>query len=186
MPLGRRYAIIVANRNRGIVGMIIIGNLCTLLAMGANALSSTRKTSKDVLRVQNLSQISYFVSGILLGGYSAAVQNVVSILRNVAAIRNVKSKTVEWILTIAGVVLGVVFNNRGLLGLLPVLGTLQYTLAIFRTKDNERVLKTSFLISSVTYVIYNVVILNFVGVVCDSIVCITTAIVLIRGIRNQA
>ena len=71
--------------------MVIIGNLCTLLAMGANALSSTRKSTKGVLRVQNLSQISYFVSGIVLGGYSAAVQNVVSILRNIAAIRNVKS-----------------------------------------------------------------------------------------------
>ena len=165
---------------------LIVGNLCTLLAMSTNALSSTRKTAKDVLRVQNLSQTIYFVSAMVLGGYSGAVQNVVSVLRNIAAIRNVKSKTVEWVLTVAGVVLGIVFNNLGLLGLLPVIGNLQYTLAIFRAKENERVLKTSFLISTVAYVIYNVVIRNIVGVVSDSIVCITTAVVLIKGIVKKA
>ena len=166
--------------------MVIIGNLCTLLAMGANALSSTRKSTKGVLRVQNLSQISYFVSGIVLGGYSAAVQNVVSILRNIAAIRNVKSKKVEWSLTVAGVVLGIVFNNRGILGLLPVIGNLQYTLAIFRARNNERLLKISFLLSSISYVIYKIVILNFVGVAADSIVCITTAVVLMKDRKKQA
>ena len=184
-----RYGImkIICDRGKSTMGIgLIVGNLCTLLAMGANALSSTQKTSKNVLRVQNLSQACYFASGIALGGYSAAVQNVVSILRNVAAIRNIQSKTVEWILTAAGVVLGIVFNNRGLMGLLPVLGNLQYTLAIFRVKDNERLLKTSFLLSTVTYVIYNVVIMNYVGVACDSFVCITTAIVLLKGIKKKA
>lgn len=33
---------------------IIIGNLCTLLGMGANAFSATRKNMKGVLRAQNL------------------------------------------------------------------------------------------------------------------------------------
>lgn len=164
----------------------IIGNLSTLLAMATNAFSSTRKTSKDVLRVQNISQAVYFISAIALKGYSAAVQNVVSVLRNVAAIRNIKSKTVEWILTIAGVVLGIVFNNRGLLGLLPVIGNFQYTLAIFRVKGNELLLKISFFISTAAYVAYNIVIHNYVGMVSDSIVLTTTAIVIIREMRKKA
>ena len=164
---------------------IIVGNLCTLLAMGANAASTTRKSTKSVLSVQNLGQLIYCVSGIVLGGYSASVQNVVSILRNVAAIRNIKSKAVEWGLTIAGVVLGILFNNRGVMGLLPVLGNLQYTLVIFRCRDNERLLKLSFLISSVCFVIFNIVLYNFVGVVSDLIVTITTAAVLLKG-RKQA
>ena len=164
----------------------IVGNLCTLLAMGTNAFSSTRKTAKEVLRVQNLSQIIYFISAIALRGYSAAVQNVVSVFRNVAAIRNIKSKTVEWGLTIAGVILGFAFNNRGLLGLLPVIGNFQYTLAIFRAKDDERLLKISFFISTAAYVAYNIVIRNFVGMVSDSIVLITTAVVLIKEMTKKA
>ena len=162
-------------------GNLIIGNLCTLLAMGANALSSTRKTAKGVLLLQNLSQGIYFMSAVVLGGYSAAVQNAVSIFRNFAAIRNVKSKTIEWTLTALGVILGVVFNNRGWMGLFPVLGNLQYTLAIFRFKDNERALKLSFLISVAFFCVFNVVLRNYVGVAADTVVMITTAIVLIQG-----
>ena len=159
---------------------LIIGNLCTLLAMGSNAISSTRKTVKGVLAMQNVSQVIYCFSAIVLKGYSAAVQNAVSFFRNLAAIWNIRSKALEWVLIAAAAVLGVAFNNRGLMGLLPVVGNLQYTLAIFRFKGQERILKTSFLLSVVSFVIFNFVIQNYVGVVCDSVVIITTAIVLIR------
>lgn len=164
---------------------VIVGNLLSLFGMGANAISSTRKTAKGVLLWQSLSQGIYFVCAMILKGYSAAVQNIVSVVRNLVAIRNVKSKALEWILTIAGLLLGLVFNNRGWLGLLPVLGNLQYTLAIFRFKDNEQALKLSFLISVVCYCIFNFVIYNFVGGASDMVVIITTSIVLIRNIVKK-
>ena len=160
---------------------LIIGNLCTLLAMGSNALSTTRKNVKGILLLQSLSQLIYCVSAVVLGGYSAAVQNVVSIVRNFAAIRNIKSKFLEWALVILGVVLGIIFNNRGLMGLLPVVGNLQYTLAIFRFRDNERILKLSFLISSVMFVIFNITLYNFVGAASDLVVTVTTIAVLLKA-----
>ena len=163
---------------------LIAGNLCTLLAMLCNAFSSTRKTTKGVLLTQNLGQLIYCVSAVLLKGYSAAVQNIVSILRNFAAIRNVRSKLLEWFLVVLGVVLGVVCNNRGLIGLLPVLGNLQYTLAIFRFKDNQRAIKISFLISVASFAVFNIVIYNFVGIISDLIVIITTVLVLIRDKKS--
>lgn len=160
---------------------LIIGNLCALFAMGANAYSSTRKTAKGVLWMQNLSQVIYCASAMVLKGYSAAVQNCVSILRNFAAIYGVKSKVLQYLLALLGLVLGIVFNNRGLIGLLPVLGNLQYTLAIFRFADRERPLKISFLISVASFAVFNVFILNLVGTACDLTVIITTAIVLIKS-----
>jgi hypothetical protein len=159
---------------------LIVGNLCSLLAMGSNAISSTRKTVKGVLAMQNVSQVIYCFSAIVLKGYSAAVQNAVSFFRNLTAIWNIRSKALEWVLIAAAAVLGVVFNNRGLLGLLPVVGNLQYTLAIFRFKGKERLLKISFLLSLVAFVIFNFAIGNYVGVICDSVVIVTTIVVLIR------
>ena len=164
---------------------ILVGNLCTLLAMGANAFSSTRKTTKGMLRAQNLSQVVYFASAVVLGGYSAAVQNVVSILRNMAAIRQIRSRALEWVLAGMGLVLGIVFNNRGIIGLLPVLGNLQYTLCIFRFPNDERLMKLSFLISTLSFMLLNLVLYNFVGVVADLTVSITTAIVLIKGKKKE-
>ena len=159
---------------------LIIGNLCTLLAMGGNAISSTRKTAKGVLMMQTLSQVIYCISGIVLKGYSASVQNVVSILRNIAAIRKINSKVLKWVLVALGLILGIVFNNRGLVGLLPVLGNLQYTLVIFRFPDRQRTLKISFLISVLSFAVFNIVLWNFVGVASDLFVSITTALMLIR------
>ena len=159
---------------------LIVGNVCSILAMITDSISSAQKTAKRVLLVQSLSQLIYGIGTTVLRGYSGAVQNGVSILRNFVAIRNIQSKAVEWTLVIVGVVLGFVFNNLGLMGLLPVIANLQYTIAIFRFRDNERALKISFLLTCVMYALFNAVIYNVVGVITNVVVVITTVANLIR------
>ena len=160
---------------------VLIGNISALLAMITNAFSATRKTSRGILLSQNLTQAIYCITAIILGGYSAAVQNAVSILRNFAAIGNKRSKVVQWGLVLTGVVLGVAVNNRGLIGLLPVISNLMYTIAVFRFVNKERALKISFLISVVFFVVFNLAIMNFVGALADTVVIVTTAVALIRS-----
>ena len=159
---------------------IVIGNVCSLLAMGTDAISSSQKTAKRVLWVQNLSQLIYCVGTLVLKGYSGSVQNVVSIVRNLVAIKNVNSKLVEWILVALGVVLGLCFNNLGWIGLLPVVANLQYTISVFRFKDNERALKISFVIAVLMFAVFNLAILNVVGLFSNLFVAITTTIFLLK------
>ena len=159
---------------------VIIGNGCSLLAMITDSISSTRKTAKGVLLVQSLSQLIYCVGTVLLKGYSGAVQNAVSLLRNFVAIKKIESKFIEWFLVVLGGVLGICFNNLGLIGYLPVIANLQYTLAVFKFKDNERALKISFVICIGMFAVFNVVILNFVGVCSNLIVMITTLAFLLK------
>lgn len=160
---------------------IIIGNVCSLLAMGTDSISSGQKTTKRVLWVQCLSQFIYFVGTIVLKGYSGAVQNAVSLIRNLVAIKEIKSRVVEYALILLGVVLGLCFNNLGWIGLFPVIANLQYTLAVFRFKDNERALKASFLICVVLFGVFNVAILNIVGLCSNIIVAVTTALFLVKS-----
>ena len=160
---------------------MIIGNLCSLLAMGTDAFSTTRKTTKGMLWVQNLSQLIYGVGTAVLGGYSGAVQNVVSILRNLVAIRNINSQLLEWFLVGLGVVLGLVCNNLGFMGLLPMIANLQYTLVVFRFKNNQRALKISFLVTCLLFALFNGAIYNIVGVITNLVVVVTTAMVLIKN-----
>ena len=159
---------------------LIMGNLFSLFATMTDSFSSTRKTTKSVLLVQCGSQVFYFISSLILGGYSACAQNVVSVLRNFAAIRNINKKWVEWSLIALGVVLGIFFNNLGFMGLLPVIANLEYSLAIFRFKDNERALKISFLFAVILFIIFNFVIWNFVGVICNAIIAVTILIFLFK------
>ena len=67
---------------------LIIGNLFSLFASAADTLSSTQKTTKRMLLVQSLGQVFYGIGTFVLGGYSGVAQNIVSILRNLIAIKN--------------------------------------------------------------------------------------------------
>lgn len=163
---------------------IAIGNLCSLLATITDSISAAQKTAKRVLLVQSLSQLIYCIGTLVLKGYSGAVQNVVSILRNLVAIKNISSKFIEWSLVVIAAVLGLYFNNLGLTGLLPVVANLQYTLAIFRFKENERLLKWSFMISVGLYAIFNLLIFNWVGAIANGFVSVTTGINLVKSAKK--
>lgn len=163
----------------------IVGNLCSILAMITDSISATRKTAKGVLWVQTLSQVIYGCGAFVLGGYSATAQNFVSILRNLVAIYNWGNRAVEWCLVGLGVVLGLACNNLGFIGLLPVAGSLMYTLAIFRFKNDQRPLKIALIISSVMFALFNAAILNLTGAVTNSVVAVITAVNLIRTKTNR-
>ena len=159
---------------------LIIGNGFTLFAMLSDSFSSTRKTAKGVLWVQNLSQVFYIISSLALGGYSAAVQNAVSIVRNLCAIRGFSPKWLQWTLVVLGVVLGVYCNNLKWIGLLPVVSNFLYTLAVFRYSDNERALKWAFLIVVIMFAVFNAFIWNVVGVFSNSAVGISLLVSLLK------
>ena len=161
-----------------------MGNLCSLVAMVTDSISSSRKTAKGVLFVQTISQLFYLIGSVMLKGYSAAVQNAVSVFRNIAAIKESESKVLQWALIVAGVVLGVLFNNRGAIGWLPIIGNLEYSVAVFRFKDNERALKIAFLIVVAMYTVFNAVILNFVGALSNIVVVISILIFLIKDSKK--
>ena len=159
---------------------LILGNFCSFLAMVSDSFSATRKTAKEVLLVQSLSQVIYCAATFFLKGYSSCVQNLVSILRNIVAIRKIESKAVEWFLVALGVVLGILWNNLGLVGLLPVLANLEYTLAVFRFKDNDRALKIAYAVCIAMFAVFNVCIWNFVGVIANLVVLSTTLAMVFR------
>lgn len=163
----------------------IVGNLCSLLAMGSDGVSAASKTPKGVLLAQTCSQLFFGAGSIILKGYSAAVQNGVSVVRNLCAISNQKQKWIEWLLVILGVALGIFFNNLGLLGWLPVVANLEYSLAVFRFKDDEYSLKVAFAINVFMFGIFNFAIKNYVAVVANVIVFIMTIVFLIKGWKTR-
>ena len=159
---------------------VILGNICSLLAMVTDSISASRKTASGVLLVQNISQLFYGIGSILLKGYSGAVQNAVSIIRNFVAIRKIDSKVLEWFLVALGVVLGLAFNNLGAVGYLPVIANLQYTLAVFRFRDNERALKLSFQVTVAMFALFNLFILNLVGFFTNLTVFVTSQLMILK------
>lgn len=164
---------------------ILIGNLCSLLAMVADAASASRKTARGMLWVQTISQVFYGAGSAVLKGYSAVVQNVVSALRNLFALQSRQSKYIEWGLIALAVGLGILFNNRGVVGLLPVLANLEYSLAVFKFKDDEYSLKIAFLINAIMFCIFNIVILNVIGAISNVVVSVMTVFFLVKTKKSR-
>ena len=163
---------------------VIIGNLFSLCAMVSDSISGTRRKHSEIMAVQILGQFFYGASSIALKGYSGTAQNIVAVFRNFAAMKNVKSKVLEWTLILVGVVLGAILNNRGLLGWLPIIANFEYSIAIFKLKDNEKALKLCFIINMIMHAVFSAVIMNYVGVISCTVISITTAISIIRGGKN--
>lgn len=155
---------------------ILLGNLCSLLAMISDSASTTRKSTRSMLLVQCISQVIYGMGSIFLKGYSAAVQNAVGIIRNLSAVRERPPRWLEYSLVALGVLLGICFNNRGLLGWLPIIGNLQYSVAVFRFRGNDRALRIAFLISAVMFTIFNAVLYNVVGTIANIVIIFTTIV----------
>ncbi len=164
---------------------IIVGNVCSLCAMVTDSISGTRKRRTQILGIQIISQFFYAAGSMILKGYSSTAQNFVAILRNLAGMKNIKSKVIEWTLILLGVALGIVFNNRGLLGWLPIVANLIYSVAIFQFKDNEKWLKIVFIINLLMYTVFSAVIQNYVGAVANTVVAIITAISLIKAAHDK-
>ena len=164
---------------------VIVGNVCSLCAMVTDSISGTRKKHSEIMAVQMLSQVFYAAGTIILKGYSSTAQNVVAILRNFAAMKQIRHKALEWVLIALGVILGVAFNNRGLLGWLPIVANLEYSVAVFRFRDNEKALKLAFVANMLMYSVFSFAIMNYVGGAANIVVAVTTAVSLIRSRKRS-
>ncbi len=170
---------IVGDGGTGLLN-VIVGNAASAGAMVTDSLSGVAKTQKKILIMQTLSQVFYIASSMVLRAYSATVQNAVAVARNIVAMRGKSSKTVEFILIAAPVILGIFLNNRGVVGLLPVMANLEYSIAVFRYAAQPVKLKLAFVVCNVMYCVFNFAVLNFVGGISAVIIIITTSISVIR------
>jgi len=164
---------------------IISGNVCSLGAMLCDSFSGTRKTKKGILLAQTCSQVFFLVSAILLNAYSAAAQNIVAIFRNIYGAGTKKSKIVDWVLVFAPVVLGFAFNNLGILGVVPIVANLQYSVIVLVFNSKTRAIKTSFTICNTMFIFFNFMIKNYVGSVSCIIVVSTTLIAMYKESKKN-
>lgn len=142
---------------------LILGNIFCLFSMITDSISAKKQTTKEILFYQSLSQVIYCTSSIILGGYSAAIQNVVTIIRNYIASQDKSNNAIEITLIVLGIVLGFACNTLGFVGILPIFASAQYAIIIYNNKKNERMIKCSFALCCLCYTIFNFCVMNIVG-----------------------
>ena len=165
---------------------IIIGNIASIGAMICDSYSGTRRTRRDMLIAQIFSQFFYIASSLVLKAYSATTQNVVTVFRNLVAIKKDPSKKVAIFFTALPVVLGLIFNNRGLMGLLPIVANLEYSIIMFACPKNVNAIKLALIINCSLFAVFNFYVLNFVSAIASIIISVTTAISLYKSKKEKS
>lgn len=166
------------------MSQILWGNILCLLSTVTDLYSVSRKTARSMLITQTITQSLLALSSLVLGGYSAVVQNIVSILRNLAALGNASSKLIKYSLIVAGVALGIAFNNLGWIGWLPIISNLIYSISVFKFKNDEYSLKIAFTVCVSLFIFFNFRLLNYVGALSNIAVFSTSALSVLKHRRT--
>ena len=162
---------------------IIIGNIIALIASILMVLAGFQKKKKKILFIQIIQIALSVISNLVLGGYTGAIINAVSCVRDILCYKEKMGDKEKIIIIILAVGLSFVFNNLGWIGLLPLAATVVYII-FMNTKDVVR-FKILIIFSMIMWLIYDLYIKSYTSGVFDfmSVIANLIAILQIRKCR---
>lgn len=119
------------------------------------------------------------IANFLLGGYTGAISISVSIIRNTLMIKKWDSIYTTIILVIIQVSAGTYFNNLGLIGLLPLISSVSYTIISFAT-NKVQWLRWVTVENMLLWSFYDFTIKAYPALFMDIVITITTLIAIIK------
>ena len=166
---------------------IVIGNIIALIASILMVLAGLQKKKKKILFIQIVQIALSVVSNLVLGGYTGAIINAISCIRDILCYKDKMGTREKIIIIILAVGLSLVFNNLGWIGLLPVIATVVYII-FMNTKDVVK-FKLLIIFSMIMWLVYDITIKSYVSGAFDlmSIIANIIAIYQIKfRIKNKS
>lgn len=147
----------------------IAGNILTFIGMILFLISSFCKKKKNILLFQTGNHSISSIGEIFLGQISGAIQDLISIIRNIFILLNKNNKVANIIFIVSAAVLGTVFNivfqldNPFMIaiGFLPVVASLQYSIVILLPNVKVPYIKASMAFSSICWLVYGLFLKNY-------------------------
>lgn len=150
---------------------LILGNLLSLCAVVCLAISVVKKNKKSLIAWQ-VSDTAFFVaSTLVLRSYSAVVTNSVSLLRNLCAYYGKLNKALAIFFCGIIVVIGLYLNNRGVIGWLPMIASIQYTICMYVTK-NEQQMRYALAFNLILWIIHDFYIQSYPSAINSIFLCV--------------
>lgn len=156
--------------------MIFMGEIFSFLAAIFLCYSLFSKTKNKMIHIQIFSAMANFISNIFLFSYSGAITNFFAILRNYISYKGKNSLILTISICILLTILGMIFNNQGIIGVLPILATLEYTICMYKVKKVNNMLISAFF-NVLLWSIYDFYIMSYPMFVMD----VVTALVSIHN-----
>ena len=158
---------------------VIIGNLFSFAAACFTFLSAWSRNKKRIYLYQAAQCLALAVANVYFASLSGVTTYVLCTLRNLllAYERFTPRRCYAFVTAVA--ILGVYANNRGLVGLLPVVTTAVYTVGCLYAK-RTRAIKYNLIVNLILWAVYDAFILDLVSCAVDSISAVMALVSIIR------
>lgn len=144
---------------------LICGNIVALIGSLLMLYVGTIKDRKKIIYIQTIQILAFTISTLILGGYTGTIVNLISIVRNILCYKDKLTKNNKILLILACTVFSLLFNNLGLLGLLPLISTIIYT--IYMDVKTAIKLKLLIIFTVIFWLIYDILIKSYTSAAFD-------------------
>ena len=162
---------------------ILVGNGISFIAVIFLIVSYCVNDVKKAYKYQFLNAFVLAISSVFFLSWTGVTTLSIASARNAMVYKD--RLTFNWTIffLIVSVVLGVLVNTMGFIGLLPVIAIVQITLCNYALKSIKSI-KVSFIINSLIYIVYFLAILDFTSAAVETITVALGALSLVRLIRK--
>lgn len=162
--------------------MDVVGQVLSIIGMVLTIASFQMKTRKQIILVQTAGSVFFLLSYLLLESWSAVYLNVVFLIRNIVFYFGKEKKWSQhraWLVVLlCAVVIAGSVGFRSWLDVLPIIGSVFGTVAMYM--KNENMLRLLKLGDSPCWLIYNCTVPSTGGIICEIFNIISIVVGLIR------
>ena len=162
---------------------VIIANIIDFLAAIIQVGTGSIKKKTKILIAQIIQMLMQGISMLLLGGITGAINNVLSCFRNFLCYKDRLNPFWKAILIAASVLMTILFNEQGLLGIIPTAVSTVYI--IFMDVKDPAKFKILVTLSFIPWMIYHFMLKSYVGAIFDLASIITSTITLCVMIKKN-
>lgn len=156
----------------------ILAQLFGLFALIILIISFNTKNKKRLLKYQIFSCLFYGLQYLFLKAYTGFLMNIVCMIRNYLFYKSKKIPIYYLIIIIILIIVLGIISYKDIFSLLPLIAVILYTVALF--KGNTKIIRIMELICCILYLLYNIKVQAYIGVISTIIEFIGCTVLFIK------
>lgn len=159
--------------------MSVIANIFSAIGTFFLIYSTFSKKKDKMVWMQVLDSGFNSLGCLFIGSYSGAMTNFISMVRNMIDVKGRMTNVLSYIIALVCLILGLLVNINGIVGLLPPIASVEYTILLARCKTAQS-LRFALAINIALWLIHDVYVRLYPAIFADIIVLIFTLYNIVR------
>jgi len=161
--------------------MFMLAQIIGLFSFIVSLIAYHKKTKKKILSTMIISNTLNFIHYFLLDALSGGITKIVAVIRDILIINKKNSKSIFYIFVFIYLILGITLYEN-LLSIIPIIASFITTIAAFF--GSPYIIKIVALLTFTLWLIYNIFVLSFAGII-SNIIAIISTIIAIKNYKEK-